>query len=397
MPPKSTCDKTTNEEILKELKEINVKLSILTGKVVELHCLAKETNEEKERKIQSTEVSQDLDKLCKVLECALSQKQELNIETKPESNDGNSRRSSYLTKSRLSQIWNRNFTMRKFAFWNMLKNSNKADIYEKWITSTPIILPRKLQVKCIPDEPEQQRRLREKMSLDKFRMEIELLRLRAETNEQKYKSIDEQMQEEISKKAEGTLYDSTIKLWNEECQNEEMTSLQRWEKSDEWFSNYETEFKIEYNTENPFMKKEATKSYAQAVKQVPNRQRQNNSRNMNKSNYSGNFRQQNNFIRRNRSPSILRRNNIRNERNQFTHQNKKFNSGYENTRDPFRQDQFQSGSRNSYYRRQEENLINSNDYRSQNTRNQNLRDRFLEQVDRNQDTRWNKPNVRYRK
>ena len=289
--------------------------------------------------------------------------------------------------------------MRKFAFWNMLKNGNKADIYEKWSTSTPIILPRKLQVKLIPDEPEQQRRLREKMALDKFRMEIELLRLRAESNEQKFKSIDEQMEVEISKKAEGILYENTIKLWKEECENEEITSLQRWEKSDDWFSNYETEFKKEYNTDNPFMKKVAAKSYAQVVKQVPNRQTQSRLRYINKDVNSGIPRQGNNFIRRNRSPSSSRRNNSQNRGNLFTQINRNSNPRYRNfnTRDNTRQNQPQLVSRNeqNYYRRQDENVVNSNNYRNPNTMDRNLRDRFLDQVDRNRDTRWNKPNVRY--
>ena len=82
----------------------------------------------------------------------------------------------------------------------MLKNRNKSEIYEKWMNSTPIILPKKLQIKPIPDEPEVQRRLRERMSLDKMRMETELLKLRADTNEEKFKSIDENMKSELAKK-----------------------------------------------------------------------------------------------------------------------------------------------------------------------------------------------------
>ena len=124
----------------------------------------------------------------------------------------------------------------------MLKNNGKAEIYEKWINSTPIILPRKIQIKQIPNEPEQQRTLREKMALDSLKMEIELLRLRANSHEQKFKSTDVNMEEEISKKAVDMLYENTTKLWREKCEKEELASLQRWEHSTIWFNNYETEF-----------------------------------------------------------------------------------------------------------------------------------------------------------
>ena len=53
----------------------------------------------------------------------------------------------------IGHFWNKNLTLQKFASWNMLKNRNKTDIYENWISSTPIILPRKLQVEQISDEP----------------------------------------------------------------------------------------------------------------------------------------------------------------------------------------------------------------------------------------------------
>ena len=142
-------------------------------------------------------------------------------------------------------------------------------MYERWIKSTPIILPRKLQIKEILEEPEQQTRVRQRNTMDTMNMEIELMKLRAENNEQKVKNIDEEMITEFKSKASGDLLDSITKLWKEECEIEEMNSLQRWEKSDNWFAKYESEFKQEYDTKNPFMKNIKQQSYAQALNQRP--------------------------------------------------------------------------------------------------------------------------------
>ena len=271
----------------------------------------------------------------------------------------------------------------------MLKNSNKTEIYEKWITSTPIILPRKLQVKSISDEPERQRRLREKMALDKFHTEIELLKLRAESNEEKYKSVDEQMAIEISKKADGTLYENVIKLWEEECENEEIISLQRWQKSDTWFNNYETGFRKEYNTDNPFLKKVKTKTYAEAIKEstINGGVR---SRNVNK-NFDGNVQNDNKKLNwRNRSPSLPRRTQFNTTENYASQRNRNFYNAQQNQRLKFQNQYERPYSKFGNERRNNNFVRQGNSYVDRNATNQNTGYRFLEPGERNRDTRWNR-------
>ena len=48
---------------------------------------------------------------------------------------------------------------------------------EKWISSTPIIIPKKLQNAEFTNEREDQRTLRERAVLQDFRMKIEMLKL----------------------------------------------------------------------------------------------------------------------------------------------------------------------------------------------------------------------------
>uniref|UniRef100_A0A0L8GWS3 Uncharacterized protein n=1 Tax=Octopus bimaculoides TaxID=37653 RepID=A0A0L8GWS3_OCTBM len=100
----------------------------------------------------------------------------------------------------------------------MLKNHNKAEIYDKWLNSSPIILPRKFQIKHITDEPEGQRYLREKLASEKMKTEVELLKLRAQNHEQKYTKIDDEMLFELTTHSNEQSLEHVIKLWKDECQ-----------------------------------------------------------------------------------------------------------------------------------------------------------------------------------
>ena len=55
-------------------------------------------------------------------------------------------------------------------------------------------------MKSIPNEPEALTKRREKQVLDNLRTEIDLLHLRQERQEEKYKGIGDKIKEEIKKK-----------------------------------------------------------------------------------------------------------------------------------------------------------------------------------------------------
>ncbi|CAC5412478.1 unnamed protein product [Mytilus coruscus] len=145
-------------------------------------------------------------------------------------------------------------------------------------------------------------------------------------------------------------------------------------KSDDWFHNYETEFKQEYNSENPFVKKIENKSYAQAARQAPNRKTNKQSKYQNKY-----VNVENTYNNRNRSSSTSRRNNFQNQqnrRNRFKQGNRNNNPTYN-----FRQNQQQRSQRyeqsNSYYKRIDENTESQNINRNTYQRNHNLKERFF--------------------
>ena len=158
-------------------------------------------------------------------------------------------------KQDIINTWNMKLKNRRENFWQMLRNSNTAKTYETWMNNSPVIIPKKVQLKEITGEPLNQTQRREKQCMDNYRAEKDLLELRAESHEAKYKTIDREMQELLVKKASGRTRDILQKWWKEECSREEIISLKRWERQNSKFiANYEKNFINFYRNRNPFIK-----------------------------------------------------------------------------------------------------------------------------------------------
>lgn len=225
--------------------------------------------------------------------------------------------SPQLIKNRIIHLWNQKLKIRKLSFWNMIKNNYKAGIYERWLNSSPKILPRKFQIKPILNEPEQQRQLREKLALEKLKTEIELLKLRGQNNEQKYISIDEKIYTELKKYAEGECLENVNKLWKTSCEVEETNSLLRWEKQAKFFQTYEIHFHSGDTPINPFIKvkkKEINRSQNTISHNYNNRSKGNNSSRHSSSDFNSTKRRYDTFNYNNKPYQKLNDWNYRNSR-----------------------------------------------------------------------------------
>ena len=139
----------------------------------------------------------------------------------------------------------------------MVRNENTAKTYETWRNNSPVIVPSRLQMSKINGEPLAQTQLREKQVMFNFQSEIELMRLRAESHEERYKRIDSEMDDIIEKKLSGQRKEMMKKLWREECVKEEIRSTERWENSNiKWTKKYETDFLKFFADQNPFISEE---------------------------------------------------------------------------------------------------------------------------------------------
>ncbi|MEW8547357.1 MAG: hypothetical protein AB2693_27935, partial [Candidatus Thiodiazotropha sp.] len=158
-------------------------------------------------------------------------------------------------KQSIIETWNRNLTKRRTEFWQQIRNDNTCKLYETWKNNAPMIIPRKLQMKFIEGEPLTQTQRRERQVIYNYQTDIELLELRARSHEEKVHSIDQQMEELINQKTTGQRRELLMKNWKDECEQEERTSLQRWENSNlRWFTKYEKEFLTFFEHKNPLIK-----------------------------------------------------------------------------------------------------------------------------------------------
>ena len=116
-------------------------------------------------------------------------------------------------KQSMSQTWSAKLQKRAAEYWQMVRNENTAKPYETWRNNSPVIVSRKLQMSKINGEPQAQTQLREKQVMFNFQFEIELMRLRAESHEERYKRIDSEMDDIIETKLSGQRKEMMKKLW----------------------------------------------------------------------------------------------------------------------------------------------------------------------------------------
>ena len=128
-------------------------------------------------------------------------------------------------KAAILVTWNNKLISRSKHFWQKVRNENIAKVYKIWQNTTPTIIPRKLQIKEIIEEPDNQRRLRERRVLDMYRSEKEHLELRGGQHEELLKRTDQEIVDLVSKKATGQRKKILINWWKEECIREEEKSV----------------------------------------------------------------------------------------------------------------------------------------------------------------------------
>ena len=133
-------------------------------------------------------------------------------------------------KNKLSQIWENNLRARKSLYWQALRNKNLSTTFEEWLQEDPIILPQWVQIKHIANEPSNVTQRREKQAMDNFQAEKELLLLRSESQETKYKDLDSKIISEIEKLATGQSRNMLLNMWQEDCKRNEEISKKKMAK-----------------------------------------------------------------------------------------------------------------------------------------------------------------------
>ena len=111
------------------------------------------------------------------------------------------------------------------------------------LTSENPKMPRKFRPAKIENEPIQELKIREKISLEKFKLETELLHTRSKRFETEFKRIDDEVITFLKAKSpQGNLEKCTIE-WAEKCKKETEKSIHIFKKQEKWLKdNLTTDF-----------------------------------------------------------------------------------------------------------------------------------------------------------
>ena len=118
------------------------------------------------------------------------------------------------------------------AYYSFLYNTKIAEIYSSWRQNDPPQIPKKFQPKPIPGEKEEQRQARIILAKDQMKSEIQIMKIKADSYQKTFESIDNQMVKNIEEKL-SDIQDAIEKAklsWQEACSKEMNFSQEIWKK-----------------------------------------------------------------------------------------------------------------------------------------------------------------------
>ena len=146
---------------------------------------------------------------------------------------------AFRIRKSMNKIWRNNLNQRKQAFWNMLKNENTSVIYVDWFSRENAIIPKKFQSKTFANEPEELKKIKEALSLEKMKAQAKLHHAVAVRNKAKFEEKGREMLNEIEKVSSVHVRQQLQELWRNDCKKQEEKSQNLWEVKKSWFKKFE--------------------------------------------------------------------------------------------------------------------------------------------------------------
>lgn len=214
---------------------------------------------------------------------------------------------AFRIRRNMNKIWRNNLNQRKQAFWNMLKNENTSVIYVDWFSRDNAIIPKKFQSKTFPNEPEEQKKIKEALSLEKMKAQAKLHHAIAERNKTKFEEKDREMLNEIEKISSVHVRQQLQELWRNDCKKQEEKSQNLWEVKKSWFEKFECSGENIANSEDAAPTNQAKptnqaqrRGRRRNAKQPSSNRRRNNSRPRKNNQYANNTNDRNRDIAKSR-------------------------------------------------------------------------------------------------
>ena len=96
-------------------------------------------------------------------------------------------------KQHISTLWKNTLNSRKQAFFQYYKAKNIAEIFTELLKENPPKMPRKFLPKIIPNENKEETAIRQQLSLEKFKAEISLQKIRSQKYLERFQTLDAHM------------------------------------------------------------------------------------------------------------------------------------------------------------------------------------------------------------
>ena len=143
-------------------------------------------------------------------------------------------------------LWRNTINTRKQAYWNYYRAQQISETFEDLLSQDPPKMPRKFLPKIIVNEPVDELEIRKLLSIQKFKAEINLQRIRAEKYKERYLKIDEDMIGKINATFKEGISEVLKDQWMEECAAQEVISVKIFSDKRDWFlENASSEFRQE--------------------------------------------------------------------------------------------------------------------------------------------------------
>ena len=140
-------------------------------------------------------------------------------------------------KLHISTLWKNTLNSRKQTLFQYCKAKNIAEIFTELLKENPPKMPRKFLPKIIPNENKEETAIRQQLSLEKFKAEISLQKIRSRKYLERFQTLDAHMIAHFTMNYDNDIGNSLTELSENDCLKEQQKSVDIFDTKRDWYLN----------------------------------------------------------------------------------------------------------------------------------------------------------------